>query len=738
MHNKTVIVILLIAAALVGFIYFFERDTMSTSEKQERKNRVFTAYNRDKIDSLTLKHIAGSEIVLEKKASVENPDGRWFILKPKAMDAEQTEVESMLSALDFLLIDRAVKADNNIKATRFGLDAPRIQGSFSIMGKTTSFEIGADAEGEKVYFHTDTSKDDIYAVNAEILTSLDKSVNDLRTKKLVDMKLSEATHISVNRTIGDIALSKKEDTWQVQVGDKKILAAIDQVQELIGAVGDLRAEKFIADDVKAEGLSPYGLASPTVEVRVTLENDKTIAVKIGAPCKDATHLRYAFVEGSGTVTCVKDDLSATAERPLLRFEETRLSTLQIEDIQKISLTRGDHSIAFERHEAEWILPGNQTAVDAETVNRLAAALTEPRVKQIDTDATVLSALAKPEGTVTLTAMDDKKTVIEIYDIEQELLKCRRAGEAAVLRVPADLDAQLTTEPLRYRQKAIRVGEAAHIDRIEITGAPSQSLEKKDGIWQLTAPIFAPADMTAVRKIEDLVAQVNVERFVAPAAEKTHGFAAPFAVIKTHFSAAETEGDGEGTDKAPDEKEKTVILEIGAFDTEGLRYARLRGSDETVFLVNDSYEYGIRSPLVARDLLQIDDTTLQQLTFNVEGKETVFTKISDVEWKCESDAALDMEVLKKIISDLGGTKAVGAASFGPAPFASALLVITANGKGDNAASQTVVIGPKSADAAENAYLARTDELNVNFLFPARVVDDILNFLAKTEGPLTGTN
>jgi hypothetical protein len=278
---------------------------------------------------------------------------------------------------------------------------------------------------------------------------------------------------------------------------------------------------------------------------------------------------------------------------------------------------------------------------------------------------------------------------------------------------------------------MRQGDFDAVDRIEVVGQMPQTLEKTEGTWQITAPLTAAADMTAARKLAELTAGIRAERFVAPVASKEHGFDRPFAVIKTHFGAHDDEGEESDTSKdaSPEKKEAvTSILEIGNADAEGMRYARLRGKDETVFLVSDATEYAIRNPMIARDLLQIDETGVRLLTFKTATEERSFSKAADDLWTAADGSPFNAEALKKIVADLGGLKTVSAESFGKAgPGFSPQLTVVASFQDDQTPAKTVVVGPKSEDVSENAYFARVNDLDVTFLIPARIVDDIQQFL-----------
>ena len=70
MGNRTTIVILAVAAALVGFIFFFERETMTTSEREERADRVFGEFRRDRVDGLKVRGTGGVTVADQKRFNV--------------------------------------------------------------------------------------------------------------------------------------------------------------------------------------------------------------------------------------------------------------------------------------------------------------------------------------------------------------------------------------------------------------------------------------------------------------------------------------------------------------------------------------------------------------------------------------------------------------------------------------------------------------------------------------------
>ncbi|MCP4677020.1 MAG: DUF4340 domain-containing protein [Deltaproteobacteria bacterium] len=727
MKNRTTIIILAVAVILVAFIYFFERDTMTTSEREERKGRVFTSLRRDHVDGLSIRGTGGQEVVLKQIAAPDlEGEEQWKITSPRKLDADDSEVRAVLSALDFLLANRRIEGSKRREEDQYGLGSPRLKASFTIRGEKTSFGIGADAQGKKVYLGIDGENEVFYAVDSDFLESMDKSLNDLRSKKLVSSDIAEPNAVELSLEEGTTKLRlEKSGSWQVETGGHWILAAEDQVSELVRAVSDMKAEEFVADDVKEEDLKKYGLADGARAISLQLPGDEKVTVRIGDKCKDKKHRLYLTAVGTGTVICATDGFMPVLERPATRLWEMRPAVFREEDVTRISLASGTSTLVLEKGEDQWkFADKDDTPIEQNAVTDLLGALKEIRASSIEVGDAATTSLAEPTAKVTLALAGDEAG-IELHLFGEpggDTEKLRRSGEPAVLTFPKGLIKQARPDALAFRDRQITNGDKNDVEALSINGAVSQKVEKKDGAWKVIEPVQIAADGTASRKLAELVADLKVARFASAKALPEQGFAKPFATVTARFT--EEKESEEVVDRTGSFE---VTLEIGAVAGEGERFGRLRGEDPTIFVLGPEYEEAVSRPLVARDLLQIDDTEIVKLVLVVDEKEFVFEREKET-WQAKTGTLSDTENLKRLVADLGGIKAIRAASFGPAGsefLAPSLVVKSFRGEQKEKGEATVItIGQKSADEKEDGYFARRGDLNVTFVLPARIVDELI--------------
>jgi hypothetical protein len=264
-----------------------------------------------------------------------------------------------------------------------------------------------------------------------------------------------------------------------------------------------------------------------------------------------------------------------------------------------------------------------------------------------------------------------------------------------------------------------------VEQLHIESAVTQKLHKREGLWSLTEPLDIAADGDAARRLAELMTNITVVRYVSMEARAAHGFANPFAIITATVAVETLDGTGQKDQTGSNR----IVLQIGAPADGTGRFARLPGADSPVFVIGQEYEEAIQNPFVARDLMQVDDTDLSQLTLVHAGTEVVLKKSGNT-WTTSNKSKIDRVRLQQILADLSAMKIVRAYAFGSthAYYGKPTLIIKAVGFGDSEKETVITVGPKSADAQENGYLAGVNGLEVIFVVPARIIEELIAIAA----------
>ncbi|MFO8072238.1 MAG: DUF4340 domain-containing protein [Polyangia bacterium] len=743
MKNRTVIAILAVAAALAAYILLFERDTMTTDERESRSDRAFVEFRREQVDRIELKSSSGRTLELERVSRAEEGEERWTLSSgERRLDADTTAVRSLLSAIDFLLVDRTVREPGAARSTRFGLEQPRLDAEFTARGETTSFRIGGEAEGGDVYLALEGRDDEIYAVEAEFLESMDKTFDELRDKDLVEPDLSDALAIEVERAEGKTSLRRadRDSPWRVRLDGTPVLADAGQAGELLRKLDGLRAESFVADGADEAELGEWGLGDSARRVALELSGEKSVAVRFGSPCEEPTGSVHVYLEGTRTVACAASEAIDVIDRPAGRLAEKRIAVFDKEEVRRIELAAGDRSLAIVHDEEGegWHREGDaeETGLDAEAVESLLDALGETRADAVLVGEERLAELGEPEARATLElAAGQGSLELEVYRGEEgQAQRVRRGEEKAVLLVAGGLVERLRPDPLRYRERELELGSASDATRIEVVGSAEWSAEKKDGQWRVVAPIELDADSAAVRSAARKLARLEAERFAAASAAPEHGLDDPYLTATATF--VEEQRDEEQLDRT---EESARTLEIGAPAGEGgARYARLAGGDGAVFVLAAETIETLLSPPLARDLVQVEAAEVERIELARGDRTLAATRAGD-SWKAaEGGPPLDAEALERAVTDVGSAKAIRTAAIGKRSaeeLGEPRLELRLWTRGDlpDGEPTVLVFGKRSDDPAEEGRLARRSGIDATFVYPDRIAEELLELTETEKAP-----
>jgi hypothetical protein len=264
MRIRGLIVAAFVFFILAGILYWSEHHKPGEDATQASANAppAILKLDASAIDKLELKKKDSEPIALAKDAA-----GKWQIVQPKPFGADQSTVLGMISTLSSLNSERVVAEDaSGLKPSdlkQYGLDVPALKLEITEKGnRIHTLLIGDDTPtGAGVYADV-VGNPKIFTIAAYAKGSVDKSLNDLRDKKLFDFGFAEPNKIEMHDGSKAYLLTRSgsdNEWWQ----DGKKLDS-GSVESLISKLRALIAENF----------PDSGFAKPTIEVTVTSDDSK--------------------------------------------------------------------------------------------------------------------------------------------------------------------------------------------------------------------------------------------------------------------------------------------------------------------------------------------------------------------------------------------------------------------------------------------------------------------------------
>ncbi|HKP55187.1 MAG TPA: DUF4340 domain-containing protein [Polyangiales bacterium] len=601
--GRTSIILGALALALLAFILFFERGTVSTGEREGRKGQILESFVRDRVERIEIQRKGVTTVLVRKQldanddslAAVENAG--FHVEKPYAAKADRDAVESLLGALEWVTPRRSLGEASKEDLARFGLDKPRYRVSFQVGRERRSFQIGSPSgDGAGAYLLTPDDKR-AYVVGKDLVEALDHEPTYFHTKEL-------HSGVSVFSTeklkLGELLIQRRADQFWIE-RPEPILASGPMLTEVVNALDGLKATRFIAD--KANQPAQYGLDAPrftlALDSKVFDGKDKShnehLELRVGAAC--AGHAAESYIQvGSANVMCASDADLAKLQKPPAELREKRLLVLEDGEIRSCELQAGKRRLSVEEKDEGHTFRISQDGKDRETGTADDTALRDwyktLRGLQAETfEESPTVALGTPVLTATFARGKDKQAyVIQVGRVDGERVAVTRGGEKLVAWYPKRALDALGISSVRFRKAKLLDEDSNTFNKLTLraAGRPAEVIHKQGDRYVFDEPrelAGSAAERANVDEIVRLVSKLEVVRFIADGPSADHQLTTPAYVIGVDYAGG-----------------RMHTLRIGAA-TDGGRYAQL-DSDPAVFLVAPALVRQIEGPLVSRGALAV--------------------------------------------------------------------------------------------------------------------------------------
>jgi hypothetical protein len=358
MKLRGLIVAAVVLAGLAGTLYWsnHHKPSDTTEASADVAPKILVVKEAD-IARFDLKKDGAEQVGGER-----NSAGQWRITSPTPLPADQSAVSSLLGTFSSLNSERLVeeKAGNLVP---YGLDAPKLEVDLSEKGnKTQKLLLGDETPaGNGIYAKLDGDPR-VFTIPKYDKTSIDKSANDLRDKRLLTLDSDKISQVDLVAKKQEIAFGRNKDEWQI-VKPRPLRADGTAVDELVRALTDAKMELDASDDPKKDA-SLFSAAAPVATAKITAESGtQELQVRKN---KDDYYAKSSAIEG---VYKVPSTLGQALDRDLDDFRNKKLFDLGSDDPNKIEIRDATKSYFLTRSGEDW-WSGSAKKMDAATVQDL--------------------------------------------------------------------------------------------------------------------------------------------------------------------------------------------------------------------------------------------------------------------------------------------------------------------------------------------------------------------------------
>lgn len=386
-----------VLAALLGVLYW----SNYRKAKEEASNKSSPDASL-KILTLDSANITVLQIHRKDQPAMDlsrNQSGVWQITAPKPLAADQDSVSSVLSTLSSLSSDRLLE-DKVSNVAAYGLATPAVEIDVTLKdNKTQKLLIGDQTPTGNSYYAMLAGDPRLFTLAGYNETSLDKTVNDLRDKRLLTADFDKVSQVElINQTPDkkqDITFAREKDAWQI-LKPKPYRADSYQVDDLIRSLKEAKFESS-ADSDDAKIAAAFKSANPFAIAKITgASGTQELELR---KAKDDYYVKSSVVPG---VYKVQAYLGTSLNKTLDDFRNKKIFDFAYQDPNKIEIHDGAKSYFLTRSGSDWWGP------DGKKLDQSSAESVISGLRDLSADKFPDSGFTSPSMEITVTSNDGKR------------------------------------------------------------------------------------------------------------------------------------------------------------------------------------------------------------------------------------------------------------------------------------------------------------------------------------------
>jgi len=392
MRLRGLMIATVVMVALAAGVYFSNKQKSAEAAKPPADaSPKILALTDSEISKLDVKKKDAPETVLEK-----NNAGKWQLTAPKQFLADQEAAGQLVTAASTVASDRVVE-DKASDVSAYGLKAPSLEVDITTKaGKTSKLKIGDDTPTNSGAYAMLEGDPRVFTVASYVKSGLDKSVNDLRDKRLLTFDQDKLSRVELVAKKQDMEFGRDKDQWQI-VKPKPLRADGLQVEELIRKLKDAKMDLTVSDEDAKKAASGFASGTPVATVKATdASGTQQLEVRKN---KDDYYAKSSAVDGVHKVTA---DLGTGLDKGLDDFRNKKLFDFGFNDPNKIEMHNNGKTYAFQKTGEDWFSNGKK--LDSTSVQSLLDKLRDFSASKF----VEFTAVAAPSIDLTVTSNDGKR------------------------------------------------------------------------------------------------------------------------------------------------------------------------------------------------------------------------------------------------------------------------------------------------------------------------------------------
>jgi len=502
-------------------------------------------------------------------------------------------------------------------------------------------------------------------------------------KKLTGMDIENIKQINLKRKDETIKLVKdtEKEEWLIELPDEgKVSTDESTVSSLTSSLENVEKLETLEG---ADDLEKFGLKKPNIEIQISTD-EKEQLFKLGKknPTDDGV---YVMVDDDKKIYVADISLHDSSNKTVYDFRDKKLLKFDRKEISEIALNVNRGSLLFDREEdSKWQLTADKTyRADTEKISLLLTTISNAEIKEFLKGDTGLKkiGLKSPAKRISFKKEDGSELSLgfgEIKPAEKEkteesetapkakdLIYVQSSAHKYPVLVEKSIVEQLDGNLNAWRSKNILDVDFDAINDTRIKGPEKSVAFKRIGSseYQIYRPEEIKTSHWECNTLNTRLSNLKNVKFLEASDSilKKAGFNNPYAAITITTGKNELNPDIE-----KEEKYKIIIGNSTKVDEDDVRYVKISGKDEEIYLVKtESLDEVLKTPFELRDKQLVDITAGAvesiKIRTEVDGKMTdILIERDGEEWSVEEPESLSEKDADDIVWDVIGLRMTGTA------------------------------------------------------------------------------
>src|SRR6267378_4191373 len=395
MKNSGLLIAAVVLAVLSGVLYWSNRHPASenTAKASIDTPPKILALKQEDISKIEIKKKGGEVVDLAKTSA-----GKWEITAPKPLGADQESVSSLLSSVSTLNSERLV--DDKPQKLLVGDDTP--------VGNAVFAKLDGDPR--------------VFTIASYNKTSLDKSANDLRDKRLLTLDFDKLSQLELVTKKQDIQFGRNKQEWQI-VKPKPSRADNFQVEEIVRKLRDAKMDTSTTDADATKASAAFASATRIATAKVT-DAASTQELQI-RKSKNDYYAKSTAVPG---IYKVSNDIGQGLDKNVDDFRNKKLFDFGFDEPNKVELHDGAKAYFFTKGGQDW-WSGDSKKLDSATVQPLI-----DKIRELSASKFVDSGFTAPALQVSVVSNDGKRVEKVVIAKSGDTYVAKRDNEPALYQL----------------------------------------------------------------------------------------------------------------------------------------------------------------------------------------------------------------------------------------------------------------------------------------------------------------